>query len=304
MRWKKQGLLYAPSGERPWARSHASLPVALPLEGGVCRVFFASRDEQNRSSVGWVEADLASGTVLREAETPVLEPGPLGHFDDHGVYPSALVQHEGALYLYYIGWNPGGTRPLFYPSIGLAVSEDGGKHFRKVSRAPILARDEHDPWMVSAPYVLKEGTRWRMWYISGLRWEREQDELHSYYHIKYAESDDGVMWKREGRVALELLPGERNIARFYVCKEGALYRGWYSYNRAAGYRIGYAESTDGVGWTRLDQEAGIGVSAAGWDSEAVAYPWVTSLGGVRYMLYNGNGFGRTGIGLAVEDPPR
>jgi hypothetical protein len=30
-----------------------------------------------------------------------------------------------------------------------------------------------------------------------------------------------------------------------------------------------------------------------------AYPFVFDEGGRRYMLYNGDGYGRTGIGLAV-----
>ena len=31
----------------------------------------------------------------------------------------------------------------------------------------------------------------------------------------------------------------------------------------------------------------------------MAYPYVFEHGGDRYMLYNGNGYGKTGIGLAV-----
>jgi hypothetical protein len=51
----------------------------------------------------------------------------------------------------------------------------------------------------------------------------------------------------------------------------------------------------------MDAEAGIDVSSEGWDSEMVAYPWVGDVGGVRRMLYNGNGYGRTGIGQAVQE---
>ena len=41
------------------------------------------------------------------------------------------------------------------------------------------------------------------------------------------------------------------------------------------------------------------VSPSGWDSEMVCYPHVFDHKGKRYMLYNGNGYGRTGFGLAV-----
>jgi hypothetical protein len=72
---------------------------------------------------------------------------------------------------------------------------------------------------------------------------------------------------------------------------------WYSC-RGKSYRIGYAESEDGRQWQRLDALAGIDVSPSGWDSEMIEYPFVFDHNGQRYMLYNGNGYGKTGFGLA------
>jgi hypothetical protein len=73
---------------------------------------------------------------------------------------------------------------------------------------------------------------------------------------------------------------------------------WYCY-RGDYYRIGYAESDDGRHWTRLDEQAGIQVSESGWDAEAICYPSVFEAKGQRYMLYNGNRYGRSGFGIAV-----
>lgn len=76
---------------------------------------------------------------------------------------------------------------------------------------------------------------------------------------------------------------------------------WYSFrgNRDK-YRIGYAFSEDGFDW-HANYENGPVVfkSSDGWDSEMVCYPHVFSHEGTKYMLYNGNGYGKTGIGLAV-----
>ncbi|MGZ5006653.1 MAG: hypothetical protein ACXWFI_02195, partial [Methylobacter sp.] len=99
---------------------------------------------------------------------------------------------------------------------------------------------------------------------------------------------------------------EGGIVRASVCKDGGLYRMWYSYRGHTGYRdtpansyrIGYAESGDGLAWTRMDDQAGIGLSDTGWDSLMLAYPEVVDVGGRRYMFYNGNGFGQTGFGYA------
>ena len=42
-----------------------------------------------------------------------------------------------------------------------------------------------------------------------------------------------------------------------------------------------------------------GRSETGWDSEMICYPYVFKHKGRFYMLYCGNGYGKTGFGLAV-----
>jgi hypothetical protein len=76
---------------------------------------------------------------------------------------------------------------------------------------------------------------------------------------------------------------------------------WFSYRGGTGtsYRIGYAYSADGSCWTFENANSGIEVSAEGWDSEMIEYPFVFEHKGSAYMLYNGNGFGKTGFGLAT-----
>ena len=59
------------------------------------------------------------------------------------------------------------------------------------------------------------------------------------------------------------------------------------------------ESRDGKEGIRKDELSGIDVSESGWDSEMICYPFVFKYNGVKFMLYNGNGYGRTGFGYAV-----
>ena len=66
-----------------------------------------------------------------------------------------------------------------------------------------------------------------------------------------------------------------------------------------GYRMGYAESQNGLNWERMDEKVGIDVSATGWDSEMIQYPYVFNHKNKKYMLYNGNDYGKEGAGLAV-----
>jgi hypothetical protein len=73
---------------------------------------------------------------------------------------------------------------------------------------------------------------------------------------------------------------------------------WYCH-RGEVYQLGYAESEDGLEWTRRDAEVGIVPSADGWDSESLSYPCVFDHDGQRFLLYNGRRYGATGFGLAV-----
>jgi predicted GH43/DUF377 family glycosyl hydrolase len=300
MNWIKKGLIFTPDKGFYWMQSHAQMPTVDHLKGDIYRVYFASRDKDQRSHIGYIEIDITEPKkIIRVSEKPVLEPGPIGFFDADGVFPSSIVNHNGKKYLYYIGWNKGGEPPLFYASIGLAISEDGGKSFWRYSKAPIMSRSEYDPCLVTGPFVLKRKDIWRMFYVSGIKWERIEGKLKSFYHIKYAHSKDGIEWIREGEVTIGL-KGDSNISRPSVIREGDLYKAWYSYaTLTTPYRIGYAESTDGIHFTRKDEEAGIDVSKEGFDNEMVCYPYVIKHREMLYMFYNGNNLGKEGIGLAI-----
>lgn len=79
---------------------------------------------------------------------------------------------------------------------------------------------------------------------------------------------------------------------------------WYSYRGGMNtYRIGYAESGDGINWERTDGNVGIDISPDGFDSKMIEYPFVFSHNEQHYMLFNGNEYGQTGFGLAVMTEP-
>ena len=297
MKWKKRGVLFCPDHQFDWMQTHASSPFVEVLGGGTIRVYFTSRDQRNRSSIGSLDLEMRDPfKVFNLSPEPLVAPGSPGLFDDSGAAMGWLTVVSGKKHLYYLGWNLGVTVP-WRNSLGLAVAGPGEERFTKTSIAPLLDRNEVDPYSISYPSILMENNLWRMWYGSNLSWGPNPSDMS--HVIKYAESNDGVHWERRGKVALDLGSKEEYaLAKPFVLKEMGIYKMWYSF-RGSSYRIGYAESVDGLQWERMDGHAGIGVSESGWDSEMVEYACIFDMNGERYMLYNGNGYGKTGFGMAV-----
>jgi hypothetical protein len=301
MKWRKLGLIFQSAGQREWMQTHASVPFAEHLVDDIFRIYFTPRDSQNRSHIGTFDIDLNDPQkIFHLSEEPVLGPGPLGHFDDSGAMGSWLVETKYERRLYYIGWNIGKLVP-YRSSIGLAVAKKGKGGFIKYHGAPVHDRNPEDPLFVSTPCVLLDRDVWKMWYMSGIEWRQEEGKVPwAPYHLKYAESPDGIRWIPQG-VALDFFhPKEIAIARPCVVKDKKGYHMWYSYRGTDyTYRIGYAMSKDGKAWDRRDDFVGIEPSKEGWDSEMIAYPFIFDHKGGRYMLYCGNGFSQGGIGLAI-----
>jgi hypothetical protein len=148
---------------------------------------------------------------------------------------------------------------------------------------------------------------WRMWYVATTAWTEVGGRPEPVYEIRHAESDDGVAWRRDGEACIAPRSPTEAYARPWVQRSSGGYRMWYCYRQnldyrtdpANSYRMGYAESGDGMRWVRKDEEVGIERSETGWDSQMIEYPSVYHHRGTTHLLYNGDGFGESGIGHAV-----
>lgn len=300
-RWRKLGRLYVPSleGRHPKLVSHAANPLPVKLEGDVYRVFYSGRDRNNRSSVGAVDIDIVQRKVVEEHYQPFFQHGPEGSFYADGISIGTCYVADGVRYILFMGWqSPPGHH--WRGDIGrLIVNPD--LSLRLDGRAPFMASDEVDPLSLSYPWVLDLGADgFRMWYGSTRTWDTGNGEMLHVIHS--ASSLDGHHWHREGLAVPYELGVVQAFSRPCVIAnaDGALDM-WFSYRGGRGdsYRIGRAVSDDGEAWRLALESAGIDVSPGGWDSEMIEYPFVLDHKDQRYMLYNGNGYGKTGFGLAI-----
>lgn len=308
MNWKKKGLIFKPKGDLLWSVSHAQVPFAFPLNNGKVRIFYATRDIKNFSSTSFIDVEASNPSkILYIHDRPVLEKGMRGSFDDSGTMPSWFIEYNDNLFMYYTAWNKS-YEASYRLSIGVAVSQDQGFSFKKLFKGPILDRNMFDPIWVGQPCVIKEGNLWKMWYLSCEKIEVINNHPEPFYNIKYAESNDGINWKRNNNICIDFDFGVIDaLGRPCVYKENGIYKMFHSNRKAIGYRkdkeasysIGYSESKNGIDWTRLDDLVGISKSETGWDSLMNEYCSTYLHDGIRYLIYNGNGFGASGFGYAI-----
>jgi len=300
MVWRRLGLVFRADRQQPWMISHASLPVPVHLENDRFRFFFSSRAGDSRSSVGYVDIDLNNPSIILAASVePVLSPGTPGMYDDSGIGLGCIVQDANEYRLYYMGWNLGVLAP-WRNSIGMAVGDIRKPSFQRYTLGPMMDRAPEDPFTLSYPWVVRQkADEWHMWYGSNLSWGADKHDMH--HVIKHATSLDGLVWARDKETAVGFKDAaEYALARPTVVIDGGIYRMWFAC-RGERYRLGYCESRDGLSWHRRDDMVGLEPAAEGWDSEMVCYPCVFQHAGRLYMAYNGNGYGKSGFGLAVQE---
>lgn len=298
MNWEKLGLIFQPDSTHPKLISHAANPLAVHMNDDIFRIFYSGRDTQNRSSVGAVDIDIITREIITSHNEPFFVHGPEGSFHADGISIGGTYQAGINTYMLFMGWQtPAGGHwrgdvGRFTVQADFTLTEDDPR--------PFMGSDEHDPISLSYPWVHQRADGvYDMWYGSTVDWHSPNGEM--IHTIKHATSTDGENWDKDD----QHVPYELGVAQAFsrptvLIDDDNTKHMWFSYRDGAGtlYRIGYAVQKDGKDWQLCLDKSGIHPSATGWDSEMIEYPFVFGHKSDTYMLYNGNGFGRSGFGLA------
>ena len=232
---------------------------------------------------------------------PLLEPGPPGSWDEQEVNHASVLIHNNSYHMWYSGVDAGHDN-----RIGHATSLDGIS-WSKDSANPVLNLGTTAPWDTNEaihPSVIFENDTFKMFY-NGYGGNTQR--------ILYAYSSDGTNWT--GYTAHPMLePGAFGtwdgweLGPLCVLNDGNEYHMWYTgFNDStdtATVQIGYAESPDGLLWTRGSPQPVLTPGDPGdWDEIAVAIPNVIREGDLFKMWYggtDGNSFA-TGYATAPFD---
>lgn len=308
VQWRKHGRIYTAegAGRHPKLASHASNPLPVHLDGDVYRIFYSGRDDRHRSSVGAVDIDIVTGRIVEDHPEPVMLHGAPGSFYADGISIGCVYETAaGSRHMLFMGWQVADV-PHWRGDIG-RFRLTGDLRLEPEGDTPFIGDAPHDPVSLSYPWVHRWASGdYTMWYGSTWTWDAGNAEM--IHVINHATSKDGETWDRKGLAVPMQIGVAQAFSRPSMIEhpDGSCDM-WFSYRAGGGdrYRIGRAHSADGQAWTLDLDGAGIAPSQSGWDSEMVEYPFVFRHGdpgnGRLYMLYNGNGHGRSGFGLAEAD---
>ena len=297
--WRRAGRILEAAGG-PLARSHAMLPTPLVLADRI-RVFFASCDDGMRGRIFFADLDLEPPhAVLGLSDAPVLDIGGPRDFDCDGVNPSQALIVDGRLLLFYIGWRRGPSAAPYTLFAGLAESDDEGLTFRK-RQGPLLPATAAEPYFRTAPFVWPSVEGWRMLYIGGAEFFTGSDGRRlPLYGLREARSPDIASWPDGSRAVLapDQAGGEIGFGR------PVLWRGaaggpvvMLSVRTSDGYRLVQGAADEVLAGRRAFGEVLEGEPDA-WESRMTCFGAPCVAGDRELLFYNGDGFGRTGFGLA------
>lgn len=305
MTWIKQGIVFN-LNDGSNRSNHTQCPTPYVMQDRI-RVYYSCRNN-GCSFPAFFDLSKDLKTVLKVYEQPIMDLGNPGEFDSDGIMPGCIIENDNELQMYYTGWNEKSKTARYHNAIGLAVSIDGGLTFKKKFKGPILDRNHAEPDLHCTPFVIKDNNKFKMWYSSGTGWDIVCGKWEPTYEIKYAESGDGVEWNRESNGCLaintmkaynhpSILFNEKiNIYNMWYCERDS-----YHYRNGVGsYKIKHALSHDGINFKEGVRDVLIAEdNQDAFDSNMQAYPYIFNFDDKLIMMYNGNGFGQTGIGVAA-----
>jgi hypothetical protein len=300
-KWQNTGI-WIDEDNLPDGYKYLSLPIVFAIDGDTYLII-TTRDKEGRSIP--LQAKIKNINDVKNVnfeDSPLLEFGGKGHFDEDGVMPCQVYSEEGRHFMLFIGWNKGLTVP-FRNAIGIAEWING--KWEKLFNGPILDRNWYDTCFVASPFLIKLcEDEYRLFYLSCRRWENRDNKLVHFYDITFADSKSLSCFNASGRSIITFNNQyEYAFSRPFVLKTEDCFKMWYSYRASPNnqfYNLGYAESIDGTDWIRKDESLVIERYGKGRDDQDICYGYIWFENGSNYMLYNGNDYGLTGFGIFKE----
>lgn len=214
-----------------WDQNNAFSPVVI-YDGSKYKMWYAGSNDTNVRIGMATSSDGISWT--KHSENPVLYDGGAGAWDDASIMTRAVIFDGENYKMWYSGDNGN-----LETQIGYAVSPDG-VNWIKYSGNPVMSQTPGtwDSFSVRVPFVIYDGTEYKMWYDGSNKFTR---------HIGYASSPDGISWTKYSGNPVLLVGSSgtwdwKSIYYPAVLFDQNRYKMWYTGYNSDKYIIGYATS--------------------------------------------------------------
>ena len=273
--------------------SHAANPVVVKIAEHSYRIFFNSRDLNQKSSVYSVDFNLDSQLIIPNTFKIQFLLGTSDSYFKDGVSLGSHFQLDGVDWIGFMGWvNPPSEH--WYGTIG-RLRLNSNFDFEYIEESPWFGLDSYDQTSLSYPAVYFSKNVMHVWYGTTLSWDGGNGEM--VHVLKEKISTDFVQFENSTRVVEWKLGESQAFSRPSVAEvQGHFLMAYSVRGSSTKYRIGFGIIEDDS--PIIKEIATYPTSKSRWESEMVEYPCLVSHKNSIFMFYNGNGYGKSGIGLA------
>lgn len=244
--------------------------------------------------IGYASSD--DGISWTKYPFPVIYYGQFGEWDNYRRVES-IIRVNDTLKMWFSAYK----EIPFEMRIGYASSIDGISW--EIHPNPVLDIGQDGEWddsFVYGPSVIYHNNEYLMWYTGNGGNDNPS-------RIGYASSDDGINWEKDqvNNPVVETGPEgsyyESWLNHPCVIRNDGLFEMWFSgHDVFEHYRIGYANSEDGINWDYISEEPVLDIGASEtWDDIAVYRPSVIIDDHQYKMWYSGYNGSRHRVGYAL-----
>lgn len=276
--------------------SYFANPMITIMEDHKARIFFNSRTKRNFSIIQSIDIDLRDFSLELSSFQTQIGAKKLSGFCSHGLSLGGTYLEDGQYFVSTMGWI---NKPPehWYGTIGKIRMDD---EFNLVpqSLTEWFTLDSEDSISLSYPAIYERDGTSRMWYGSTLTWDAGNGEM--LHILKEKVSTDSINFVKTGRILNYDLNTAQAFSRPSILEINGRALMAYSYRGGnSHYRIGFVWLDDLTTASHLGGLASFLPSGKSGEAKMVEYPFLFIHNSEIYMLYNGDDFGKTGIGVVT-----
>ena len=274
--------------------SHVSNPIVLDINVHIWRVFVSVRNEFNQSSVVYFDIAKATYKKISKARVLINIENYANTFFADGIGLGDYFCVNNKTTFGFMAWKQHKTKH-WTGEIGTFNLNNQLDKIVAVNALPQLKIGVDANISLSYPGYLYENGLLHIWYGSTLTWDAGNSDMH--HVIKHLTIDSQGHRTYHGQCIPSSLTGFQAFSRPIVRPFGNRYVMVLSSRKAKlNYTIKFFQSNDLANWQCVESQ--IEPRQAEQDDEMICYPYLMTEGGNFYLWYNGNSYGKTGLGVA------